>query len=865
MEVTIIGAIDIILSIYAFLRKENMLIGLVAFFSVFTAAMAVNIGTPISLVEIPMILWIVKQGINLLRNIKKITKNDIKDIFKNKFFVATVIFIIVVIFSEIFLAISKVNFYTYDASIRDFKNIRFNFHNISQSLRILLILVFISTLSIKKLDKIELKKIIETFVIGCLFVIAWGYIQYFIFAFKISYPAYLFNNDPYVAQGFNQYIHNLKRISSISTEPSICAFTLLAVLPLLVMKWQKQNNSKKKNFLIIILSIICGFLTTSSTFYFGIVFLSGLYGLIILFNKDNKLKQKIIKIIKIIVILVISFGIALVLLITPVLISNIVEKNCREDTTKSKNIDYVEDVKEKNKEELKVFKNTINEMTVNKANSGSGNERFTQNKTALQIFAKYPILGVGYGSYRPFAMFINILANMGILGLISILYLLYVVISKILDNYDKEKTFAIALLLSIVTMIFCFSISIPDMIYLFFWLILVVGYKYFSISDDRKKNKKIIGIDARALDGKRTGIATYIEQIILQLNKKENDENEYILYSCRDINLDFELKNNIKKKVCNAKIGTIWLLKDLPKTLYEDNVDIFWGTQHVLPLRNIYTEDIKYVLTVHDLANLKLKHIGQLKNEIVQKLFVGNSCKIADKIISVSESTKKDINEIIGIKLDKIETVYLGTNLSTDYELDSKKENEILEKFEVKDKNYLFFISTIEPRKNISTLVKAFNILKDNKKFKGLKLVLAGGLGWRYEPILQEIDNSKYKKDIIRPGYISNEEKKCLLHNCKAFTYPSLYEGFGLPILEAFANKAIVVTSNISSIPEVGGDSALYFNNVLDENELSKIIEKALIMDAKEKNKRINEGTKLTKEFTWEKCAKETLNILISE
>ena len=183
----------------------------------------------------------------------------------------------------------------------------------------------------------------------------------------------------------------------------------------------------------------------------------------------------------------------------------------------------------------------------------------------------------------------------------------------------------------------------------------------------------------------------------------------------------------------------------------------------------------------------------------------------------------------------------------------------------MKDKNYLFFISTIEPRKNISTLVKAFNILKDNKKFKGLKLVLAGGLGWRYEPILQEIDNSKYKKDIIRPGYISNEEKKCLLHNCKAFTYPSLYEGFGLPILEAFANKAIVVTSNISSIPEVGGDSALYFNNVLDENELSKIIEKALIMDDKEKNKRINEGTKLTKEFTWEKCAKETLNILISD
>ena len=191
----------------------------------------------------------------------------------------------------------------------------------------------------------------------------------------------------------------------------------------------------------------------------------------------------------------------------------------------------------------------------------------------------------------------------------------------------------------------------------------------------------------------------------------------------------------------------------------------------------------------------------------------------------------------------------------------TEKEQEILNKFNVLDKNYIFFVSTIEPRKNIVTLIKAFEDIKEKEK-DTLKLILSGGLGWKYKDVLTCISKSKYKDDILLTGYISKEEKNCLYKNNRCFVYPSLYEGFGLPILEAMSNHSVVVTSNVSSIPEVGGDVAIYYNNVKDYKELSETILKAIKMSEKEKEEIINRGLEQVKKFTWEKCAKETLQIL---
>lgn len=350
-----------------------------------------------------------------------------------------------------------------------------------------------------------------------------------------------------------------------------------------------------------------------------------------------------------------------------------------------------------------------------------------------------------------------------------------------------------------------------------------------------------IGIDARGLLKKKAGIGIYIEQLIKNLNDID-DNNNYILYSTKEIILNFKLRENFVIKQNLNKNGSFWMYYCLPKILKKDKIDVFLGTQTLLPKRNKYTKDIKYILTIHDLAIKKLKYVGSTKNTIIQKLFLKKSIKNADKIIAISNATKNDIINIFNIKEEKIKVIYQGTNEQEIIkEITKKEEIEIKKKFNIESEPYILFVSTIEPRKNIETLIKAYEYIRENESMK-FKLILAGGLGWKYKNVLDMIEKSKYKSDIEISGYITDIEKKYLLKNAKCFVYPSLYEGFGLPILEAMVNKAIVVTSNISAIPEVGGDVAFYYNNVLDYIELSKTIIKVLNLNNDERQIKIEQG-----------------------
>jgi len=371
-----------------------------------------------------------------------------------------------------------------------------------------------------------------------------------------------------------------------------------------------------------------------------------------------------------------------------------------------------------------------------------------------------------------------------------------------------------------------------------------------------------IGIDGRELIEKRTGIGTYIYENIKKLNEIDR-ENEYYIYSNREVFLDFELHENFHVKVYNPVKANFWLYYKAPKVLKEDKIDLFWGTQHVLPQRNKYTKDIKFVLTIHDLAMKKIKNIGSFTNTIIQKLFLEKSCKNADKIIAVSNSTKKDIVEIFNISEDKIDVAHLGVDSKVIEENLSVEEiNELNKKYGIEKGNFLFFLSTIEPRKNIITLVKAYDEYRKNNKDKKLKLVIAGGLGWKYKKILKTIEQCEYTKDIILTGFISKAEKKYFFENCVSFVFPSLYEGFGIPVLEAMKYGALVLTSNISSLPEVGGNAAIYFNDVYDYKELCSKIEEVVSMTDEQKKYYIDLGKEQVKNFTWEKSANETLKVM---
>ena len=170
---------------------------------------------------------------------------------------------------------------------------------------------------------------------------------------------------------------------------------------------------------------------------------------------------------------------------------------------------------------------------------------------------------------------------------------------------------------------------------------------------------------------------------------------------------------------------------------------------------------------------------------------------------------------------------------------------------------FILFISTIEPRKNIMTLIKAFEGYLD----KYHDLVLAGGRGWKCDSIYRAAENSRYKDKIIMPGYISDEEKQYLLSNAELFAYPSLYEGFGIPVLEAFDKGLPVITTRVSSLPEVGGDAAFYIDDPHDHNALTEQLRHVLTLSEDEKAKLV-ERTKLQlKRFSWDKNAEEIMRL----
>ena len=362
-----------------------------------------------------------------------------------------------------------------------------------------------------------------------------------------------------------------------------------------------------------------------------------------------------------------------------------------------------------------------------------------------------------------------------------------------------------------------------------------------------------IGIDARPLTVDNfTGISNYLYQILLQWMEKHK-ENEYYLFSRRKI--CFEQENlpenwHIVNTPGAIDIKKLWFITELPKLLKAYDIDAFWGPNFRLPRK---VKGIDYYVSVHDLAIFKFKKIGAFKNSMQIKLCLKGDLKKAKKIFAISKSTKRDIVELMSVPEDKVKVTYIAGN-------GAPKNNavgEIREELRL-DSDFLIFIGTIEPRKNICSIIKGFESYCTKYGNENLKLVLAGGRGWNCDDIYECRENSRYKERIIMPGYISASEKEYLLKNAKAFVYPSLYEGFGIPILEAFEYGLPVITSDNSSCPEVGGDAAFYVK-ADDFEQLGERIQEVLSLTKTQRDEFEGRMKEQERKFSWEKCAEETM------
>lgn len=353
-----------------------------------------------------------------------------------------------------------------------------------------------------------------------------------------------------------------------------------------------------------------------------------------------------------------------------------------------------------------------------------------------------------------------------------------------------------------------------------------------------------IGIDMKVLSkDKLAGIGWVAKKIVRYISETDRD-NLYFFYSNKEIKRIPKIPDNCVVRVIPGRFGSVTEILKWHKAIKEDELDVFWGIEHILPRK---IKGVKYVLTIHDLAFWTHPEWGEFTNIVLQRMLLKTSVNRADKILTISENSKKDIVRILNVDEDLIRVTYnpyVGEKIET---IDKGEIGKIKTKYEISDRFFLF-VSTIEPRKNIDGLVKAFEIVAQNNC--DLSLVIVGKLGWKYKKMLQIIEDSQYKKRIILLGYITEQEKQILYTNCEAFVFPSHYEGFGLPVLEAMHFGSIVITANNSSLPEVGGDAVIYVEDENDYNGLANKMFEVLEMSDSKKNEYINRGKEQIKIFS---------------
>ena len=368
------------------------------------------------------------------------------------------------------------------------------------------------------------------------------------------------------------------------------------------------------------------------------------------------------------------------------------------------------------------------------------------------------------------------------------------------------------------------------------------------------------------LEIEKTGIGYYTEGLIQSIMKRHREDNYCInVFSYRkpqgEVNKSLEVysaygaKVQICKKFPLKIYKLIWKFIPIPyKWIFRNETDVtHFFNYHIPPFVKGKT-----VCTVHDMTIKAYPETVRLSSRFMMHLNLKSTCKRADKIITSSEFSKKEIMKYMNVSADKICVLYSGVDLNV-YQpcTDVERISFIKKKYGVVGE-YFLYLGTLEPRKNIERLIKAYALA--TKKINNVpKLVIAGRKGWMYKEIFQTVEQEKLTESVIFTGYIEKEEAPILLSGAMAFLFPSLYEGFGMPPLEAMACGTPVITSNCASLPEVVGDAALLVNPYSVEE-----ISHAMKTICEEQNLRNNlavAGRKRALLFTWDKLGEQLYQI----
>lgn len=359
-----------------------------------------------------------------------------------------------------------------------------------------------------------------------------------------------------------------------------------------------------------------------------------------------------------------------------------------------------------------------------------------------------------------------------------------------------------------------------------------------------------IGIDIREAADPKSGKAIYVFHIVKELLHLDR-ENEYVLYTDRVTkNLAHFGGAHIKVVHAHPFFWHFAVIRDLKR----EKVQMFFAAaSFIIPA--FLPKKIKLIITVHDLAAFLHPALHQFKATVIERIFLRRALKKTDSVLVPSVNTKNDLVRLMNFPAGKIFVTPLGVdemffkNNAADNAAAGKKYN-LPQKF-------ILAVSGLEPRKNIARLIDAFAEVK--KKHTEYKLIIAGGSGWRADKVKRKIARSG--DTIMHIGKCETEDLPALYANAAVFVFPSLYEGFGIPPLEAMASGCPAVCSNASSLPEVTGDAALIVNPENTEEIAIAILK--IIEDKRLRDKLSERGRARAKSFTWKKTAELTLKSFV--
>lgn len=363
----------------------------------------------------------------------------------------------------------------------------------------------------------------------------------------------------------------------------------------------------------------------------------------------------------------------------------------------------------------------------------------------------------------------------------------------------------------------------------------------------------IIGVDGNEANvEKQVGVSVYTRNHLAYFQKKAEATLQFRVF-LKDRPSPKLPKENEWYRYVVIPGSFMWLNTSLPIYLgIKRDIDVFFAPAHYTP----FLCPAPIVVTIHDLSFFYFPEEFLKKDLYTLTRWTKRSVQKARAVICVSETTKKDVLKFYQVAGEQIHVVYNG--FETHGSKKTQRASSVIKRYRLKNKEYVLYVGTVQPRKNIGVLIDAFDLVRS--AYPALKLVIAGKKGWLYDDIMQKVAASRHAKNITLTGFVEDEDLRALYQHAFCLVHPSLYEGFGLPLLEAMFYRCPVISSFASSLPEVGSDACLYF----DPKDTADLAEKTitLLKEPDLRKELIRKGSQRVRSFSWTTSSEQTLEII---